>query len=145
MLYWIKSPMINEEFIRSVFNIPLKCFGHCDKEASLRFVNSKTLTACVTCPDGYVSRVIMYDAEIADIKNFLHSVGVDAKDQELRVATRHPWDLATDVTLREVYWTQNYRRSSDGNPQSLFICSKCSNFFMQPLHSGSRVCGNCSN
>ena len=142
--------------VEKILNGPLKCYGHCDKQGVLKFlpVINRTV-ACFICPSGYVSRVSTYgkDFDLTWFKGFLteavKEIG-EVTNQDIRVATRHPWDLGIpeetgDVVLRQAYWTQNYGRtkSTDPNRIALFLCTKCSSLYHQPLTSQETLCMNC--
>lgn len=134
----------------------LRCYGHCDRQSAPKFLPGQPYhVACIACPSGYVSRIIMYEKEldISWFKRFLSSTLdglVDLSDEDIRIATRHPWDLdlieaEEDVVLRQAYWTQSYRRtkSDDLGRPALFVCSTCDTLFLQSLNSNETKCQNC--
>ncbi len=137
------------ELVNARFDMPMACYGHCQGVATLRFVRDVPRPiACAACPSGYVSRVIVYgsDVDADDLKEFVSSAGVGGvKDEDIRVATRHPWDLSYDAEMREAYWTQSYRRTKDDRPgrPALFLCASCQKPFVQPLDSKGAVCPAC--
>lgn len=137
----------------SKFGEPQKCYGHCDKPATLKVLKSDGyLIACQACPAGYVSRVTAYGSgrTLPYLKAYLVDVlgeGADLKDVDLRTATRHPWDLGVPgAELTASYWTQNYRRtkSDDPNRIGLFVCARCGSPFSQAISSAGTMCSKCS-
>ena len=125
-------------------------YGHCEGRAEMVFLEKGRRTvSCMACPGGYVSRIVMYAPEVdpADLQEFL-AVRAGAlgpvSEEEIRVATRHPWDLGIegqvkeDVAIRQAYWTQNYRKTKADNPSrnALFLCRDCSELFVSPLSDG---------
>jgi hypothetical protein len=138
-------------------NSTTKCYGHCEGSARLNFLEvNNRLLGCYSCGAGYVSRIVLYGKEL-DLewfKNFVsNTLGGTGEvlDQDIRVATRHPWELglenevADEIVLREAYWTQNYRRtkSDDPNRRALFRCIRCGSFFTQALNAASTLCSKC--
>jgi hypothetical protein len=145
------------DIVDAKLNSSSKCYGHCDQLANLKYVDvDDRLLGCYVCNAGYVSRIVLYDKQL-DLdwfKNFVADIlngTADVSDQDIRVATRHPWELgledaiSDEVVLREAYWTQNYRRtkSDDPNRQALFRCVRCGSFFTQALNSGGALCSKC--
>ena len=137
-------------------NEPTTCYGHCEKESRLKFVDGEDLKGCYACPAGYVSRIVTYgdDVDVSGFKSFLENAvqgSQDIQDQDIRIASRYTWDLGVESEkeriLKEAYWTQNYRRtkSSDPDRAALFLCTKCNQeFVVQPVSSKSSLCENCS-
>ncbi len=129
-----------------------KCYGHCDQKTDMYFMeDGENLISCMTCPGGYVSRIVMYgrDIDVPGFKKFLsaNTAGLGAvADQDIRIATRHPWDLGLegkvqeDIVLREAYWTQNYRRTKSDDPsrKGLFLCRECGKLLVSPVNEGLR-------
>ena len=107
--------------------------------------------ACYTCPAGYVSKVMVYgkgDARTA-LRTFVTKAlgGQTPKDEEIRTATRHPWDLdLPGHEMKVAYWTQNYRgsKSTDPNRRALFVCSECGSTYVKPLMEPGTKCPNCT-
>jgi hypothetical protein len=135
------------------FSEPQKCYGHCQEQSSLRFLRSEAVViACYACPSGYVSKVMAYgtDPTLETLKAFLTEAlgtGATLTDEDLRVATRHVWDLrTTNSDISASYWTQNYRRGKSDDPtrKALFTCSKCGSLYLQPVSESKRLCPRCS-
>lgn len=135
------------------FSEPQKCYGHCEEKASLRFLRSDDVViACYACPAGYVSKVMAYGANPTReaLRTFLSealSEGAPLADEDLRVATRHVWDLRTaNADISASYWTQNYRRGKSDDPdrRALFSCARCGALFAQPVSSKKSLCAVCS-
>ncbi len=121
----------------------------------MKFLSSdKDLIVCSACPGGYISRIVAYGEEV-NLRTFkeylsrLLSGSLSLEDEDIRVATRHTWDLgvksSNDRVFRAAYWTQNYRRTKSDNPDriSLFLCSNCNTPFLQPFTSTTTLCQNC--
>lgn len=145
------------ELVESKLSGTTPCFRHCSEAASLRFLqDEKFLIGAYVCPSGYVSRLVMYgeggESNPSYLKEIVKKHGsglIDIQDADIRVATRHPWDLGAQGgvnLLKETYWTQSYRRSKSEDPKriSLFLCSHCSRLFTGPLDSAGPVCAECS-
>lgn len=131
------------------------CFGHCSDNSTLRIVrDGQPLVGAYVCPSGYVSRLVVYSdrAETTMLKELVKEVGagkIDVQDPDIRVATRHPWDLGVSGDadlLKETYWTQSYRRtkSDDPNRIAMFLCSSCNSLFTGPLKTTGSMCNKCS-
>ena len=139
---------------QNLLNVETKCYGHCGETASLEFTEDGTVS-CYVCPGRYVSRIITYGKELDPkrfreyLRNIAPNLGeVEAGD--IRVASRYAWDLGLDrktdeLVLREAYWTQNYRRTKNEDPErpALFLSSNGDLFFVQPLSSKERLCEDC--
>jgi hypothetical protein len=145
-----------KHLVQNYLNIQSKCYGHCDTVASLKFLKTRNrLVATFSCENGYVSRIIGYDnkEDVSWFKNYLRrKLGdrIQIDDKDIRVATRHPWDLgienkfSEDFFIKEVYWTQNYRKLSvNPNALAVFQCLKCKNLFIQELSSRNSLCESC--
>lgn len=137
----------------SRFSEPQNCYGHCDQPATLKVLESDgDVIACYACPAGYVSRVMVYGGRrtMPHLKAYLLDVlgeGADVKDADLRLATRHSWDLGVpDAEMVASYWTQNYRRAKSDDPDriGLFVCAKCGSPFSKPMSSARKTCSGCS-
>jgi hypothetical protein len=137
--------------VEKAFSQSQKCYHHCDQPATLRFLNSgEPLVACYACPTGYVSKVMVYGHRDVDktMREFLANAlgGRPLREDEVRTATRHPWDLAIrDFEMSVAYWTQNYRGSKSEDPHrpALFICSNCNSTYVKPLSMPGTMCPNC--
>lgn len=142
--------MENELIVDKYLRTEGKCYGHCDGKTELAFIEKGTRTiSCMACPDGYVSRLVMYGGEL-DVDGFLNYIkerigqSGDVSAYDIRTATRHPWDLGTEGetsgenVIREAYWTQNYRRtkSDDPNRNALFLCRECDSLYLSPVSGG---------
>jgi hypothetical protein len=133
------------------FAEPVTCYGHCNQPSSFRIVSDQPLIACYHCMAGYASRIMTYGTELdvpgfkAFISKAIGSLG-PVQEEDIRIATRHSWD-SPDLTgeVKAAYWTQNYRRTKvdDPNRAALFICGKCSSFFIQAITGRSALCNNC--
>lgn len=143
------------ELVRDHFSLQTNCYRHCDEPTTLRIIAEGEATiGCYTCPSGYVSRVVLYAkrAEPKLLMKFLkNSAGeMDIAEADMRIASRHPWDLGIDVrdetVFQEVYWTQNYRRTESNQPQrkALFVCANCNSLYLKPLNSEKNLCDKCS-
>ena len=130
---------------------PTICYGHCDQPSSFQIISESPLIACHCCMAGYVSRIMVY-GEAIDLHQFKKFIATSigrtgtVQDEDLRLATRHHWDFP-ELTgeVRVAYWTQNYRRSknTDPNRTALFLCGSCSSPFLQPLSKKSVLCEDC--
>jgi hypothetical protein len=129
---------------------------HCNGTADLEFIGDG-LTGVHVCSGRYVTRIISYRSQ-ADPEGFLNFVrdsvqgSGEVKSADIRIARRYAWDLgmdkeANDLILTEAYWTQNYRRTKDENPnrEAVFLCSNRDSFFVQPLTSAETLCARCRN
>jgi hypothetical protein len=139
--------------VAASFSEPQKCYGHCEAMANLKYLRSgDVLIACYVCPAGYVSRVMAYGSSstLEQLRAFLtEALGDEVRlgDEDLRVATRHIWDLRTsggDVSAS--YWTQNYRKakSDDPNRKALFSCSRCGALYLRPISASGTLCPRCA-
>jgi hypothetical protein len=139
------------EVVEASFAQPQKCYGHCEQPAIMRFLNAgEPAVACYTCPAGYVSRVIAYGK--ADTRDALRAFmtkalgGQHIKDEDIRTASRYPWDLGLPgFEMKAAYWTQNYRASKSDDPdrQALFVCSECGSPYVKPVAAPGTKCANC--
>ena len=131
-----------------------KCYNHCESPATHHFIRDDT--ACYACSGGYVSKIIMYgsQADAAGLRNFVDGLfngAADIRDEDIRVATRHPWELGIEGTssgntvLREAYWNQNYRRGMSGETDriTLYRCVSCGKLFMQAYSREPARCEDC--
>ncbi|MDV3278489.1 MAG: hypothetical protein LYZ69_08515 [Nitrososphaerales archaeon] len=141
------------EVVAAVFSEPQRCYGHCEQPATFRLLESDDVAiACYACPGGYVSKVMVYGRSptLERLRSFLLGAlgeGADVSDDDLRVATRHPWDLkASGEDITASYWTQNYRRTKSEDPdrRALFICSRCGSLFRRSLSAAESLCQNCA-
>jgi hypothetical protein len=142
-----------ESVVKEFFAVTTICYGHCKGLACFEFRDESIIVQL--CPDRYVSRIIAYGSQVDSdrFKKTLRGLapgfeGVESSD--IRVASRYAWDLGLDrdnddLIVRLAYWTQNYRRTKNGNADraALFLCSNKDSFFMQPVSSENRFCLNC--
>jgi hypothetical protein len=142
-----------------------RCRIHCDKITSLveLWSDSKFFVGAYVCPNGYASRLLCFSREpdIKWFKKFLtNQIGEDmVKDRDLRVATRHGWelegDLATEIgslsptgVINVVYWT-TYPQTEEEQRRGVFLCSDpqtgngCKRLFVQEITSTNRLCPKC--
>src|SRR5438445_6306455 len=130
---------------------PTTCYGHCNQPSSFEVLSDQPLMACHHCMAGYVSRIMVYGAtiDLPRFKSFIANAIGDTgtiHEEDVRVATRHRWDFpALTEEVKVAYWTQNYRRSKNDDPNrsALFLCGKCGSLFLQPLSGKSVLCANC--
>lgn len=136
--------------VKSSFSQPQRCYGHCDKQANLRFLDTgEPALACYVCPAGYVSKVMAYgksDARGALSAFLTKALGQHVGEGAIRSATRHPWELGVrGFEMKVAYWTQNYRgsKSDDPNRRALFVCSECGSAYVKPLTGPGTKCEGC--
>jgi len=143
-----------ERLVKERLNGRAKCAGHCEELSTLKFLPQKGMTiGCYTCPSGYISFLVQYGKELDlhAFKTFLSSLlpgGVT--DEDIRIATRHDWDLGIKgehggTVLREAYWRQSYRRTKSDDPHrlALFLCTKCSSIYRQRISEKNTFCPQC--
>lgn len=143
--------METRRLVESLFSQPQRCYGHCDQQAGLRLLKSdEPILACYVCPGGYVSRVMAYGKIDAakKLRDFVGAAmgGQPLKEEDIRRATRHSWDLAIPgLEMKVAYWTQNYRGSKSADPDrpGLFLCSRCGSTFVKPLTEQGTLCSEC--
>jgi hypothetical protein len=154
------------DFVYSYLSFSGQCRKHCDDSTSLieLWSDRMNLVGAYVCPGGYISRVIHFSTHSDRIwfKNFLSNQGVDelVNDRDLRLATRHGWELERDRStsirershsgvVREVYWT-TYPKTDEEKRRGVFLCSntqkgkKCQKLFIQNINSSNRLCPKCS-
>lgn len=142
-----------------------QCRRHCTKTTTLieLWSNPTKIIKAYVCPDGYVSRVIAFSLEPSTtwFRNFLLSQGVGKilNSRDLRLASRHGWELKTDISqtikhvsptgvIYEIYWTI-YPKTDEERQKGLFLCSNheqnkgCNRLFVQNIHSSNRCCPQC--
>jgi len=143
------------ELVSSQFNLPVSCYRHCSNQAKLILLSaSEQPLGCFVCPSGYISRIVLYfeggkvNTKLMKdlLSRYADKLG-GIRDSDIRIASRHPWDLNIDSSaetlLQEVYWTQNYKREENNLRPALFLCSNCNSFFIQPVNSSSSLCEKC--
>jgi len=152
-------------FVNRYLRFNGRCRIHCDKLTSLveLWSDSKIFTGAYVCPNGYASRVLCFSTEpdIKWFKNFLtNQVGEEmVKDHDLRVATRHGWELESDLVteirslsptdvINVLYWT-TYPQTEEERRRGMFLCSDpqkgkgCKKLFVQEIMSTNRLCPKC--
>jgi len=149
--------------VRERLVVETSCYRHCDKEASFHQLDSrgKGVVGLYACPSGFVSRVVYFDRvpDISWYKGFLKanmSDGGTIEDRDVRIATRHPWDLGLEnsgllvgkeglvpYVLREAYWSPP-RGDEKGASTGAFLCAGCGRIFIQHIRSANRLCPSCS-
>ena len=142
-----------EQLVKERLNGRSKCSGHCQDLSELTLIQQNGMTiGYYRCPSGYVSILVQYgrSLDIQAFKSFLSSLQGNVTDEDIRVATRYTWDLdikggESGMVLREAYWTQNYRRTKNDNPnrEALFLCSGCDSLFNQAFSESDRLCTRC--
>lgn len=143
--------MDTRHVVEASFSQPQRCYGHCEQQATLRLLGSgEPAIACYACPAGYVSKLMAYGGKDAGgaLRTFMTKAlgGLPAREETIRTATRHPWDLdVAGFEMKAAYWTQNYRgsKSEDPNRPALFICSECGSTYVKPLASPVTRCASC--
>ena len=153
-----------KEFVHEYLSFRGRCRRHCDKSTSLieLWYDTINMVGAYVCPSGYVSRVIYFsrDPDIQWFKQFLSTQagGEMLNDRDLRPATRHGWELGSDVitnntttsssVVSEVYWT-TYPKTDKERRRGLFLCSEpqkekgCKILFVQDISSSHRLCQKC--
>ncbi len=141
------------EIARSALAVTTKC-QHCGGQATTEYLDGGSIGLHV-CPGRYVSRIIGYGRQLdtGRFKGFVQEAAQgtqDVEERDIRVASRYAWDLglareSNDLVLREMYWTQNYRRTKSEDPDraALFLCANRDSFFVQPVNGSERLCGRC--
>jgi hypothetical protein len=142
-----------------------QCRRHCTKSTSFieLWSNPTKMVKAYVCPDGYVSRVIAFSMHptVTWFRNFIVNQGVAEilNDRDLRLASRHGWELKTDRShtfkhisptsvIYEVYWT-TYPKTDEERQRGLFLCSDdeqgkgCKRLFVQNINSPSKRCPQC--
>jgi hypothetical protein len=134
-----------------------KCYGHCAQPATLKFLNEEEnpVITAYSCHGAYLSRIIIYadSLEVDGARGAIaRLLGRDdeVKLEDVRIATRYPWDLGSNAVNPEklmmvAYWTQNYRRSKNDDPNRLgfFLCPECSHVFSQSVAERQVLCADC--
>jgi hypothetical protein len=134
-----------------------KCYGHCEQPATVKFLNPDGMPVVTgySCHQAYLSRIIIYSDSL-DLQQSCDTirriVGKDqeVKDEDVRLASRYPWDFEITSGDRQksmmvAYWTQNYRRTKneDPNRSALFLCESCRSVFPHPLSGKQVLCPDC--
>lgn len=149
-----------------VFNISCR---HCEAPAFFRplLIEQNFLVGAYCCPSGLVSKAVCFGLELNLEKKFyaflIDQLGKEAvSKRDLRVATRHGWELGEGATeylqrlalvqrknvITEVYWTR-YPMADDDKNKGVFLCSDpesgkgCRRLFVKDLNSMERLCHQC--
>ncbi|MCW4040192.1 MAG: hypothetical protein NWE83_05520 [Candidatus Bathyarchaeota archaeon] len=143
-----------------------QCRRHCTKSTSFieLWSNPTKMVKAYVCPGGYVSRVIAFSMHpaVTWFRNFIVNQGVGEilNDRDLRLASRHGWELETDIShtfkhisptgiIYEVYWT-TYPKTDEERRRGLFLCSDdeqsigCKRLFVQNINSPRERCPQCN-
>lgn len=136
-----------------------KCSGHCEESCTSKFLNSDADPVMVgySCHVAYLSRIIIYSESFGlndSVDAITRLIGryYDVKEEDVRIASRYPWDLGMEDQreLRRLitvsYWTQNYRRtkSEDKDRVAIFLCENCHTVFPQALSAQRILCADCT-
>lgn len=79
-----------------------QCYRHCSSPTSFMQLlkEEERVAGAYVCPSGSVSRIVYFDtnSDVEFLKNLLsrHLVDIPIRDEEIRVATRHGWELGID-------------------------------------------------
>jgi hypothetical protein len=134
-----------------------KCYGHCEQPANLKFLNNEEdpVVTGYSCHAAYLSRIIIYSHSLTlqqsvDMISRLVGPNYEVKEDDVRLASRYPWDLGIssgkpEKMMTVAYWTQNYRRtkSEDPNRIAIFLCVNCNSIFSQQLSERNVLCTDC--
>lgn len=133
-----------------------RCYGHCEQQPTLRFLNSADTPVIggYACHAGYLSRIVVYAESISinearGLVQALVGPATAITDEDIRVENMYPWDLdmrgEAGKILMAAYWTQNYRRSKNEDPNrtGLFLCGSCQSIFPQPIVERRALCDRC--
>ncbi len=143
------------EVARSILATTAKC-SHCSGQAAIEYLEGGSIGVHV-CPGRYVSRIIAYGNPLDPdrFREFVQGAVQGTQridDTDVRVASRYAWDLgldraSNDLILKEMYWTQNYRRTKSEDPDrvALFFCANGDSFFVQAVQGNERLCSKCRN
>ena len=154
-----------KKFVETSLTFTSQCRKHCTQTTiPIELWSTPTrIVKAYVCPDGYVSRVIAFSLKPSTtwFRNFLSRQGVDEilNARDLRLASRHGWELETDISqpikhitptgvIYETYWTI-YPKTDEERQRGLFLCSDdeqnkgCKRLFVQNIRSPSRYCPQC--
>jgi hypothetical protein len=136
-----------------------KCHRHCQDPARLvsMFIGDSSVVGAYICPSSYVSRVVYFavrpDREWFE-KFLREQVGSMLRPRDLRVATRHGWELGGNAEaeilgisdtgdVKEYYWTF-YPKTDPEKSMGAFICKNCGTLFAKSFSDESAVCPKCT-
>jgi len=171
---FVLSPQrVIEGFVTRYLAHPGKCWGHCEEHTKFKKIYSDEakVVGAYVCPGGFVSRIGYYSLfpNLTWFIAFLQgrSVAASFREEDFRVATRHPWelsaprvwirriaslmrasDMAATVTashapylMKTIYWSPPH--GSEKELKGVFICKQCESFFLQPKTSRTTICSRC--
>jgi hypothetical protein len=135
-----------------------KCYGHCELPATAKFLNDDAESVVVgySCHGAYLSRIIIYSKSLTlpvsvNYVTRLVKGQQEVMEEDVRIASRYPWDLnmvstETEKIMMMGYWTQNYRRTKNDDPNrnALFLCESCHTIYSQPVTSKHILCPRCT-
>ena len=134
-----------------------KCYRHCQDPAN--FVPMKTdrdeVIGAYVCPGRYVSRVVYFslapDREWFE-KYLEEQVGELVRSRDIRVATRHGWELGgnaeTEIKeiapdgIKQLYWTL-YPTSEKEKTSGAFLCANGDRLFVKSFSDDAKLCPDC--
>ena len=136
-----------------------KCHRHCDEPSKFVpiFSGDASVVGAYICPSSYISRVV-YFANQPDrdwFEKFLAvQVGDTLRSRDLRVATRHGWELGGNAEaeilgisdtgdLKEYYWTF-YPQTDEEKVSGAFICAECGTLFWKSFSDLRTLCAKCA-
>jgi len=133
------------------------CYGHCNQPANLKFLNKEEnfVVTGYSCHAAYLSRVVIYSLSLTlqqsvEVISRLVEPYYEVKEDDVRLASRYPWDLGINSDGQEkvmtvAYWTQNYRRtkSEDPNRTAVFLCVNCTSVYSQRPGDRHVLCPRC--
>lgn len=134
-----------------------KCYRHCQQNA--KFTPLRTdhpgVIGGYACPGNYVSRVVYFSLQPdqAWFETFLRGqVGDLLRSRDLRVATRHGWELGGKAEseikqvssdgIRQIYWTL-YPVSESEKTSGPFRCENCGSLFVKSFSDDADLCTKC--
>jgi hypothetical protein len=136
-----------------------KCYRHCQEPAKFVsiFMGDASVVGAYVCPSNYISRVVYFSnhPDREWFEKFLSGqVGSMLRPRDLRVATRHGWELGGNAEaeilgisdtgdLKEYYWTF-YPKTEEEKTTGAFICSNCGSLFVKSFSDESTLCPKCA-
>ena len=156
--------------------LPGQCYRHCSSPTSFMQLlkEEERIAGAYVCPSGSVSRIVYFDtnSDVTSLKNLLslHLVDIPIRDEEIRVATRHGWELGIDPVkmteenritfhgsepVMQLYWapprhrTSHQTRGPSDAGTSAFLCTGneekegCKRIFLEQTDSSVRLCPRC--
>ena len=148
------------EFVQKHLSFAGKCYKHCDKPTSLKFLSqgSSQVIGAYVCADGFVSQVVNFSVK-PDLRAFqdllANQVGKEnVSSRDIRIATRHGWELGSDATqvlesrlghgatVTEAYW-RRYPKTEEEKQQAVSLCKSCNGLFIHSSDDNQRLCPTC--